>query len=95
MAAAGGAGAGGSARVWYGVVGLTTPRIVDLGPEQWWNDAGERLRILVVSTVPSADEDGTVAWVTVSGWRLLPDGGRRWEERVFVRAGALRGGGDR
>lgn len=71
--------------------------ILDLGPEQWWNEQGEPLRIQVVETrmVDAVDEDATVTWMAVSGWRLLPGGGRRWEREVLVHIDALPGERDR
>lgn len=89
--AAGGDLAGGRTRprAAAGVCAGGGGQVLDLGPEQWWhNEPGERLRMQVVGSRPVVDEDGTVAWVAVRGWRLLPDGGRRWE-RSLVRADAV------
>lgn len=68
---------------------------LEIEPDQWWAGRVEgRLVIDVTRVEPAADEDGTVTWAVVEGWRVLPGGGRV-RARELVRAAALPHGGGR
>jgi hypothetical protein len=57
--------------------------------DQWWRGRIDgRLVVDVTRVEPEVDEDGSITWAVVEGWRVLPDGGRS-RTRELVRASAL------